>query len=132
MKNLTNCTPREFMRQTAKIRHAVEKWLTLTDIMNIRKRLPEIPYTATEAEKNELMREQTRKNLRAMADAILDEHPDETADLLALCCFIEPEDMNEHPMTEYLAAVAEMLGDENVISFFTSVVRWGQIAGSKV
>ena len=120
------------MRQTAKIRHAVEKWLTLTDIMNIRKRLPEIPYTATEAEKNELMREQTRKNLRAMADAILDEHPDETADLLALCCFIEPEDMNEHPMTEYLAAVAEMLGDENVISFFTSVVRWGQIAGSKV
>lgn len=132
MKNLTNCTPREFMRQTAKIRHAVEKWLTLTDIMNIRKRLPEIPYTATEAEKNELMREQTRKNLRAMADAILDEHPDETADLLALCCFIEPEDMDEHPMTEYLAAVAEMLGDENVISFFTSVVRWGQMAGSKV
>lgn len=132
MKNLTNCTPREFMRQTAKIRHAVEKWLTLTDILNIRKRLPEIPYTATEAEKNELMREQTRKNLRAMADAILDEHPDETADLLALCCFIEPEDMDEHPMTEYLAAVAEMLGDENVISFFTSVVRWGQIAGSKV
>lgn len=132
MKTLTNCTPREFLRQTARIRHAVEKWLTMTDILNIRKRLPEIPQTATAAERNELMREQTRKNLQAMADVILDEHPDETADLLALCCFVEPEDMDKHPMTEYLAAAAEMLGDENVISFFTSVVRWGQMAGSKV
>lgn len=131
MKTLTNCTPREFLRQTARIRHAVEKWLTMTDILNIRKRLPEIPQTATPIERGELLRKQTTENLRAMADAILDEHPDETADLLALCCFIEPEEMDEHPMTEYLAAAAEMIGDENVISFFTSLARWAQKAGSK-
>ena len=129
MKNLTNCTPREFMRQTAKIRHAVEKWLTLTDIMNIRKRVADIPADATAESKRELLERQAKANLSAMLDAILDEHPDETADLLALCCFTEPEDADAHPMSEYIGAAAEMIGDANVLRFFSSLLQLGQTSG---
>ena len=32
-KNLANCTPKEFMVQTRLIKHAVEKWLTDTEIL---------------------------------------------------------------------------------------------------
>lgn len=37
MKNLANCTPSEFLKQTNKIKKSVEKWLKATDIMEIRK-----------------------------------------------------------------------------------------------
>ena len=42
MKNLAKCKPTEFVKQTVKIKKAVERWLTDTDIMAIRKRLPKI------------------------------------------------------------------------------------------
>ena len=42
MKNLANCKPSEFLVQTNKIRKSVEKWLTVTDIMNIRRTQPEL------------------------------------------------------------------------------------------
>ena len=31
MKNLANCKPSEFLRQTNKIRHYVQKWMDITD-----------------------------------------------------------------------------------------------------
>ena len=42
-KNLANCTPKEFMVQTRLIKHAVEKWLTDTEILKIRQNMPQIP-----------------------------------------------------------------------------------------
>lgn len=132
MKNLANCGPREFLMQTVKIRHAVEHWLKATEIMEIRKRLPEYPEGATKAERAALTREQGRKNLWAMFDAIAEKHPAETAELLALCCFVEPEKADEHPMSEYLGSFAEMIENEDVWRFFTSLMRLGQTIGLKV
>lgn len=136
MKTLVNCKPSEFLRQTARIRKSVSKWLTDTDILNIRKRKPvyEIaPANATQEERAEIIkrnaeaeREQMRKNLAAMLDAILEDHPDETLEVLALCCFVEPGAVDDHPVSEYLAAVTEILNDETVLSFFTSLLRLGQ------
>ncbi len=40
IKTLSNCKPSEFLKQTNRIRKAVERWLTDTDIANIRKRQP--------------------------------------------------------------------------------------------
>lgn len=139
MKNLSNCGPREFMRQTAKIRHAVSQWLKLTDIINIRKRLPEQPdypdsmpkeeRVAKFKEWREKVSEQAKVNMHDILDAIMDEHPDETVDLLALCCFVEPEHAEEHTMSEYLGAVVDMMEDENVMRFFTSSMRLAKMAG---
>lgn len=126
MKNLANCTPREFMTQTVKIKRAAADWLTKTDIANIRKRMPVIADGLTKKEKDEAFAAQARANISAMFDEIMDKHPQETLDLLALLCFVEPENVDDHPMSDYLTALTEMIGSEAVIGFFTSLVRLGR------
>ena len=123
MKTLANCTPREFLTQTIKIKNAVSKWLTDTDIMAIRKRTPVIADGMSKAEKDEAYTKQGLSNLSAMYDEIAGRHPDETLELLALLCFTEPDKVDEHPMTEYLTAISDMLGSEAVTGFFTSLMK---------
>lgn len=120
-KNLTNCNLKEFMTQTRLIKHYVEKWLKDTDIMNIRKNLPEIPDDASDEERKELLTEQGMKNASAIFDAILDEHPDETTELIALLCFVPFNEIEEHPMTYYMESITEMLNDKTVWDFFISL-----------
>lgn len=136
MKTLANCKPSEFLKQTNRIRKAVSKWLTDTDIISIRQRIPKyetVPQSASEDEKKEvikkntaLLREQQRQNLKAIFDAMLDDHPDETLEVIALCCFIEPKDIDNHSIGELLQAVSSLISDEDVISFFTSLAQLAQ------
>ena len=138
MKNLANCKPSEFLKQTNRIRKSVDNWLKVTDIINIRKRRPEIkfvPELADEDEKKAIIaenaknrNEQVRQNLSDMLDEILDKHPDETLEVLALCCFVEPEDVDSHSMVEYLEAFNELVSNEAVISFFSLLMRVGQMS----
>lgn len=133
LKTLADCKPSEFLRQTNRIRKAAEKWLTDTDILNIRKRLPEFtaPADATVQEKAEAFqaakKAQVRKNLSAMLDAMLEEHPDETLEVLALTCFVEPENVDDHKITEYLEAYSRLISDEAVIGFFISLAQLARI-----
>lgn len=120
-KNLANCTLREFMVQTRLIKHHVEKWLTDTDIMNIRKNVPEIPDDVDDEERKKILTEQGMKNASAMFDAIFDEHPDDTIILVALLCFVPISEVDEHPMTYYMESVTEMLNDKTVWDFFISL-----------
>ena len=136
MKTLANCKPSEFLVQTNKIRKAVDRWLTDTDIINIRKRMPVYEKAASNAsadekvrviERNaELDREQTRKNLQAIFDAMLDEHPEETLEILALCCFVDPAKVDDYPIGTYLRAITDLITDEAVLSFFSSLASLGQ------
>lgn len=123
MKNLANCKPSEFMRQTSKIRKSANKWLTDTDVLNIRKRMPAIPADATEEEKKKAMEEQAKENFNLMLDSILDEHPDETLELLALLCFVEPEHVDDHEVSEYLDSFNEIINNRAVLNFFTSLIQ---------
>ena len=134
-KNLANCTPREFLIQTNRIRKSVEKWLKATDIVNIRKNVPklDIPDDATAEETAEIMDKHkeelsraARKNISDMLDSIMEKHPDETLEVLALACFVEPKDIDKYKITEYLANITEIINDEAVLSFFTSLTRLGQ------
>lgn len=127
MKTLANCTPREFLKQTAKIRHNVADWVNMTKILEIRKNLPVIPKDATAAEREAAIQKQAKENLSKILDSILDEHPDETLELLALICFIEPEDVDNYSVDFYLDAIAELLSNKAVIRFFTSLVQLEQI-----
>lgn len=126
MKTLANCKPSEFLVQTNKIRKSVFKWLTLTDVLNIRKRKPNIDLSISEEEKEKIISDQIKKNLSDMLDAILDKHPMETLELMALLCFIDPKDADNHPMSDYLNAVGEMIGDEAVMNFFVSLMKLDQ------
>lgn len=127
MKNLANCKPSEFLVQTNKIRKSVEKWLKLTDIPNIRKNVPEFKEGQTKEEHRAEMLEQARVNLNKIFDAILEDHPQETLELIGLLCFIEPEDVDNHPVSFYLEALSELLNDQAVLGFFTSLVNLGQM-----
>ena len=136
MKNLANCKPSEFLKQSNRIRKAVKNWLEVTDIMSIRQRQPEqkyIPMEADPEERKSLLAEnikarsdQLRENINDMLDEILEKHPDETLEVLALCCFVEPEDVDEHPVSEYLGAFNELVANEAVLGFFSLLMQAGQ------
>jgi hypothetical protein len=126
MKNLANCKPSEFLVQTNRIRKSAENWLTVTDIMNIRRNQPELKEGMTKEERQKAMQEQVKKNLSKMFDAMLEAHAKETLELLALLCFVEPENVDDYPISDYLEAVNELLNDKAVLGFFTSLVKLGQ------
>lgn len=126
MKNLANCKPSEFLKQTNRIRKSVEHWLTVTDIMNIRKTLPKLEEGMTKEQRDEAVMAQVKANMSSMFDSMLETHADETLELLALVCFVEPEHVDDYPMSDYLDSVNELMNDKAVIGFFTSLVRLGQ------
>lgn len=134
MKNLANCKPSEFLKQTNRIRKSVEKWLKVTDVMSIRRRKPEgmpevqagMPQDEVDAvreKQRQMMAEQAQRNLKDMLDSMLDNHPDETLEVLALCCFVEPENVDDHTVSEYLLSINELLADEAVRDFFTFLMQ---------
>lgn len=129
VKSLANCKPSEFLKQTNKIKKYVEKWFKVTGIPDIRKHLPDIPEGATKEERDKLIKEQSAKNLSAMFDAALEEHPEETLGILALCCFIPVEEADNVGMDYYINALTDMIESEAVQRFFTSLVRLGLKVG---
>ena len=134
-KNLANCKPSEFLKQTYRLKKSVEKWITATDIKNIRKQLPQLTVVrndmtdeerrATIEENKKKTKEQARKNAMAVLDAVMDTHADETLEVLALCCFVEPDKVDDYPVEFYLDNLAELLGNSSVVSFFTSLGQLG-------
>lgn len=136
MKNLANCTPREFFAQSVKIKKSVEEWLDVTKIMDLRKTKPanliKIEGLSDEAkakaieENKRLWKEQSKKNLSMLFDKMLDENAEKTIEVMALCCFVEPADIDNHTMSEFLKSIGELMSDEGVISFFISLVQLGQ------
>ena len=123
MKNLANCSVREFLAQTNKIRKSVSNWLNLTKVMEIRRHIPDVPEGTSDEEKKALMEAQVKKNLAEMMDAILEKYPEETAEILGLLCFIDPKDLDNYKMTDLLSSFSEMMENKEVITFFTSLLK---------
>ena len=134
-KNLANCKPSEFLRQTYRIKKSVEKWLTDTDIMGIRKNMPamiQITKDMTDEQRKSALAEnkrrseaQIKQNAMAILDAVMDTHADETLEILALCCFVEPAQVDDHGIDFYLDNFSEIISNQSVISFFTSLAQLG-------
>lgn len=127
MKTLANCNPKEFLVQTNKIRRHVERWLSLTKILEIRKRMPAIDENATPDERRKAVSEQIKKNANDVLSAVMEEHPDETAELLGLLCFVDPEDLENHKMAEFFGAFTDIVESPEVIGFFTSLMQLGEM-----
>lgn len=137
-KNLVTCKPTEFLKQTNRIRKAAEKWLDDTQIMSIRKRkvegLKTAPAGASAEERAEVIKHnaemlaiQQRKNLMDILENVLEKCPDETLELLALMCFVEPGDVDNYPVAFYLRNFSEIISDKDVLDFFTSFIQLGQM-----
>lgn len=127
MKTLASCDPVEFLVQTNKIRNRAAEWLTLTKIIEIRKRMPDVGQDATKEERRAAEAAQMRANLKAALESAMGEHPRETAELLGMMCFIEPEDIRNHRAAELLGAFGELIGCPEVVDFFISLARLERI-----
>lgn len=134
MKNLANCKPSEFLAQSFKIKKSVQEWLDVTEILKIRQDMPTLKdLTGLSGEERMKAVEENKKaiakrrneNLSKMLDRMLDTNAEKTLEVLALCCFVEPENVDEYPMTEYIACINELLSDDNVMGFFTSLAQLG-------
>lgn len=134
LKNLANCKPTEFVKQTVRIKKSVEKWLEATDIMNIMQKKPEKLETLTDDmntderqaafdRNKEISDKLAKEKISKAFDAMLEKHPDETLEILALSCFVEPEYVDTHTIDEYFSAWNEMLNNSSTISFFISFIR---------
>lgn len=142
IKTIANCKPTEFLKQTNKIKKAVESWLTATDIMAIFKRKAPVEIireNATDEEKAEITarnveagRKQMAQNISDILDAVMEEHPEETIRVLALCCFIDPERADDYKVSYYLKAITSLIADKDVLDFFTSLAQLGQMNISDV
>ena len=136
MKNLSNCTGVEFLKQTNKIRHAVKSWITEMNFKEIRSKKPDLIVLTTsmtekemEAAKEENMRRtkaQAKANIDEMLDIALEKEPEKTLKVLSLMCFMEDDANIDAVMaTELLANFAEMVGNEAVLGFFSSLMKSG-------
>lgn len=123
MKTLANCNTVEFLQQTAKIKKAVEKYLKDTEILKLRKRMPELTGKETKIEKQKKLNEQGRKNISDMLDLALEKYPERTAEILGLLCFIEPSEVKNHKGIEFITPALELIQSEEVASFFTLFLK---------
>lgn len=141
MKNLANCTPTEFITQTVKIKKVVKDWLDATKVIDILRTAPKyekLPKDATAEQRAEIIKKnaiiqqnQGMENFSKIFDAAFEDNPQKTLAVMALCCFVDPEKVDEHPMSWYMTSVNELINDETVISFFTSLAQWAQMNTSK-
>lgn len=114
MKTIGTLKATDFLRACNRVKHAVEHYLEVTGLTDIRKimpenlpKLPEPPALATaeqraqfqeelakaQEERQALMLEQSKKNISAMFDRALDEYPEETYALL--CTLVIPDHKTE-------------------------------------
>lgn len=135
MKTIANLSGPDFLRAVNRSRHAAEKLLKVTGIPAIRKQMPknmpelsgkETPEKAKEIleERRKLIREQTKKNMNDILDALLEKNPEETCAFLRGMCILEEGEAEPDGM-ELLLTAMSLLSDNRVIDFFTQLVRSG-------
>ena len=136
MKNLANCKPSEFVAQTVRIKKAAQDWIDATGIIEILRTRPnfkQLPDNPTDEQKAEVIREnaqilqdQGMKNLSSIFDAALERNPERTLEILALCCFVDPSKVDDHPMSWYIESINELMREKAVIDFFLSLAQLAQ------
>lgn len=126
MKTLANCTPVEFLRQTNRIRHAAAGFMKETGVLELRKRRPELTGKETDAEKKAALDKQARQNISDMADLLMDENAEKTAELLGMLCFIEPEEVSNAKGIDFMTPAIELLNSRPVMDFLLSLAKLEQ------
>ena len=127
MKTLANCTLKEFLMQSNKIRHAASTFSKSINLTEIRKTLPEFTGNETDEEKTALIKAQSKENISKILDRCLEENVDETIRIVGLMCFKTPEEAEIMEATEFLDVVLDLLCSERVINFFTKLMNSGLI-----
>ena len=79
---------------------------------------------AVQVRKNaEIQKKQTMQNLSKLLDNMLAQHPQETLNVLALCCFVEPEHVDDYTIDEYFQCIMDMMQNKSVMNFFSLLAQ---------
>lgn len=127
MRTIANLSGVEFLRAINRTRHAVEKLMKVTDVLNIWKKNPTFKGDETEEEKLEIARGQIKKNLNDILDTLLEKHPEETFEcIMALC--VRDEGEPEPDGIELVMAAFNLISDKRVLDFLLQLGKSGLIA----
>ena len=127
MRTIANLSGVEFLRSINRTRHAVEKLMKTTAVMDIWKKNPTFTGEETEEEKLEIARGQVKKNLNDILDSLLEEHPEETYEcIMALC--VKDEGEPEPDGIELIMAAFSLISDKRVLDFLLQLGKSGLIA----
>ena len=127
MRTIANLNGVEFLRAINRTRHAVEKLMKVTDVLNIWKKNPTFTGEETEEEKLKMAREQIKKNLNDILDTLLEKHPEETYEcIMALC--VRDEGEPEPDGIELIMAAFNLISDKRVLDFLLQLGKSGLIA----
>lgn len=125
MKHLANCTNTELLKQSVQIRPLLREWLQRTGIPAIRARRPEGLGSpeGKDGEWSQAQREaliaQGRANTRDIIDAALTNDFEGTVELLCMATFTPRERFDDNPLSDYIAAINEIMRSDEVSGFFT-------------
>ena len=123
MKNLSNCTLAEFLKQINHIRHKAADLYRAIGISEIRKIMPELKGDETPEEKERLRQKQGIQNLSVILDRCLEDNAELTIEVIGLMCFKTKEEAEQMEVSELFSAVFDMLGSKRCIDFFTKTVK---------
>ena len=127
MRTIANLSGVEFLRAINRTRHAVEKLMKVTDVLNIWKTNPTFTGEETSEERNEIARNQIKKNLNDILDTLLEKHPEETFEcIMALC--VREEGEAEPDGIELVMAAFNLISDKRVLDFLLQLGKSGLIA----
>lgn len=122
MKNLANCNPIEFLSQSYKVISPAKELLTEAKVMEILKRKPKYKGNETSEEKESIYREKLKSNINDVLAELMQNKPEQTAKVLGLMCFIEPDDIGNHKGIELLMPAMELLANKEVLDFLFSLI----------
>lgn len=123
MKNLSNCTTIEFLRQINLIRHKVSEFYKAIDVAGIRKLMPEYKGDETPEEKEKMRQRKGMENFSLILDKCLDENLELTVEVIGLMCFKTKEEAARMEISELLDTVYDILGSKRCTDFFTKWVK---------
>ena len=127
MRTIANLSGVEFLRAVNRTRHAVEKLMKVTDVLNIWKKNPIFKGDETQEERNEMARNQIKQNLNDILDTLLEKHPEETFEcIMALC--VRDEGEPEPDGIELVMAAFNLISDKRVLDFLLQLGKSGLIA----
>ena len=126
MKTIANLNGVEFLRAINRTRYAVEKLMSVTDVLSLWKKNPVFTGEETPEEKLEKQKKQLKQNLSDMLDALLEEHPEETYEcIMALC--VREQGEPEPDGIEMVMAAFNLISDKRVLDFLLQLGKSGLI-----
>lgn len=127
MRTIANLNGVEFLRAINRTRHAVEKLMNVTDVLNIWCKNPTFNGDESPEQRHEMAREQIKKNLNDVLDSLLEKHPEETYEcIMALC--VRDEGEPEPDGIELLMAAFNLIADKRVLDFLLQLGKSGLFA----